>query len=203
MTFAIVPAAGLSSRMGRPKLLLDLGGRTVIEHVVFALRAGGVDRVLVVVGPHVAELEPLARSAGADVLALPEPTPDMRTTVELGFDWVEQHMRPGPEESWLLVPADHPVMNPDVVRRVLAADGEIVVPACDGRRGHPARFRWRHVAGIRSLPVDRGINAFVREHATEVREIAAGPDVLLDLDTPEDLARLKDHFHYPLTNVPT
>ncbi len=52
MIFAVVPAAGRSSRMGRPKLSLPLGGRTVLEHVVIALRQGGVDEVLVVVGPH-------------------------------------------------------------------------------------------------------------------------------------------------------
>ncbi len=40
--FALIPAAGKSARMGRPKLTLPLGGRTVLEHVVTALRRGGV-----------------------------------------------------------------------------------------------------------------------------------------------------------------
>ena len=63
MTFAIIPAAGHSTRMGRPKLSLPLGERTVLEHVIAALRQGGVDHVLVVVAPHVAELVPLANAA--------------------------------------------------------------------------------------------------------------------------------------------
>ena len=38
MIYAVVPAAGRSSRMGRPKLSLPLGERTVLEQVILALR---------------------------------------------------------------------------------------------------------------------------------------------------------------------
>ena len=93
---AIVPACGQSTRMGRPKLALPLGDATVIARVVAALRAGGVETVLVVIGPRVPELVPLARSAGAEVLALVEQTPDMRTTVERGLDWIEDSSPPFP-----------------------------------------------------------------------------------------------------------
>lgn len=207
MTFAIVPAAGHSTRMGRPKLSLPLADRTVIEHVVTALRAGGVDRVLVVVGPHVSELAALASTAGADVLQLAEPTPDMRSTVERGLDWIESHFRPRPDDPWLLVPADHPTMDARLIRDVLTAhvDGSIVVPFHAGRRGHPTRFAWTHAAGIRALPPGQGINAFVREHAAEVFELPVSTaEVLIDLDTPEDYARLAAGWlHHSLTTVPS
>src|SRR5262249_42597993 len=52
----LIPAAGHSRRMGRPKLALPLLGRPLLAHVVTALREGGADPVLVVLGPHVAEL---------------------------------------------------------------------------------------------------------------------------------------------------
>ncbi len=53
MIVALVPAAGLSRRMGRPKLILDLEepGRSVIAHVVEALREGGLTDVLVLAPP--------------------------------------------------------------------------------------------------------------------------------------------------------
>ena len=38
MIFALIPAAGKSTRMGRPKLALPLGEKTVLEHVIAALR---------------------------------------------------------------------------------------------------------------------------------------------------------------------
>src|SRR5436309_15902360 len=116
MIYAVVPAGGRSTRMGRPKLALPLGDRTVIEHVVAALRAGGADRVLVVVGPHTPELAPLASAAGADVCRLPEATADMRATVEHGLRWLEENCRLRPDDAWLLAPADHPTLDAGVVR---------------------------------------------------------------------------------------
>ena len=68
MIYAVVPAAGRSRRMGQPKLLLGMGGQTVIEHVITALREGGVDRVLVVIGPTtVAEVGATVKHAGANL----------------------------------------------------------------------------------------------------------------------------------------
>ena len=69
MIVALIPAAGHSRRMGRPKLALPLGDRTVLEHVLTALRDGGVERILVVLGPHVADLGPIAARAGASPTA--------------------------------------------------------------------------------------------------------------------------------------
>jgi molybdenum cofactor cytidylyltransferase len=182
--------------MGRPKLSLPLGERTVLEHVVAALQAGGADHVVVVVGPHVPELVPLAEGPGAQVCRLAQPTPDMRATVERGLQWVEEHLQP-PPAAFLLAPGDHPTLNGAVVRELcdsLRSDPShsILVPAFAGRRGHPALVAWRHVEGIRGLPPDRGINAYFREHAADVREVEVGSaGVPCDLDTPEDYERLR------------
>src|SRR6516225_8575191 len=119
MTFAVIPAAGHSARMGRPKLALPLGERTVLERVIDSLRAAGVEHVVVVIGPHVPQLAPLAQSAGAHVLQLAEETPDMRATAEAGLRWLEGRFRPRPDDTWLLVPADHPTLDPHVIRRLM------------------------------------------------------------------------------------
>ena len=199
MIAAVVPAAGHSTRMGRPKLALPLGDRTVLEHVIAALRAGGAEQVVVVVGPHVPELIPLAKAAGAGVCRLSESTPDMRATVEDGLNWLEGHISP-PPEAFLLAPADHPTLDAAVVRTLcdcFRSDParSILIPTHGGRRGHPVLFAWRRVNGIRALPQDRGINVYVREHAAEVREIEVEtPSVLWDLDTPEDYDRCRTGF---------
>jgi CTP:molybdopterin cytidylyltransferase MocA len=195
MTFAIVPAAGHSTRMGRPKLELPLGDRTVLEQVVNALRGGGAYYVVAIIGPHVPELVSLAQAAGADVCLLAEPTPDMRATVERGLQWIEERFHPQPNDAWLLAPADHPVMNADVVRQLLSRFDEggssIVVPVHGGRRGHPTLLAWKHVAGIRALPADQGVNAYLRTRRAEMLELPVDdPGVLIDLDTPEDYKRL-------------
>jgi CTP:molybdopterin cytidylyltransferase MocA len=197
MTFALIPACGKSTRMGRPKLTLKLRGRTVLEHVFHALRAAGVEHVLVVVGPQVPELAPIAEANGVDVCRLTEETAGMRATVEAGLTWLEQRFHPRPEDDWLLVPGDLPALDPEVVRQLRAArqaypDRSVFVPAFEGRRGHPTLIGWHHVAGIRAHPRGEGLNTYLRRQGREVLELAvASAAVLCDLDTPEDYERLR------------
>jgi molybdenum cofactor cytidylyltransferase len=196
MRYALLPAAGHSRRMGRPKLALPLGDRTVLEHVLAALRDAGVERTLVVLGPHVAELGPIAIQAGASVQTLAAATAAMRTTVEHGLRWMEEHWQPRGEDYWLLVPADHPTLNSDVVRRLAAAQEgnpalSIFVPTHGGKRGHPTLLAFKHVAGIRAHPVGEGLNTYIRGRAAETLEVSVDDAaVLWDLDTPADYERL-------------
>lgn len=197
MTLAVVPACGRSTRMGRPKLILPLGKQTVIEKVVESLRKGGVNRILVVVGPDLHEVAALASSAGAEVLQLKENTPDMRATVECGIDWIEKRYRPAPSDLWLLAPADHPAFDARIVRELLSASRAnpeaIIIPTHDEKRGHPVSLPWRHIAGIRSLPEGQGINSYLLTKQSEVLELAvADPGILVNLDTPEDYDKLKE-----------
>jgi molybdenum cofactor cytidylyltransferase len=195
-TFALVPAAGKSRRMGRPKLLLPLAGRSVLQHVLDAFHGAGVETVLVVVGPGLPEVAAQAEAAGARVLRLAEDTADMRQTVERGLDWLEAVCRPVPGDAWLLAPADHPTLRAGAVRPLLEArtahpDRSIFLPAFEGRRGHPALIGWEHVAGIRQLPAGQGLNTYLRgQEARTFLVPADSADVLLDLDTPEDYERL-------------
>jgi CTP:molybdopterin cytidylyltransferase MocA len=196
MTFALIPAGGKSARMGRPKLSLPLAGRTVLEHVIVALRQAGIERILVVVGAHVPELVPLASAAGAATLLLGNDTPDMRATVEQGLAWVEQTWPCAPADPWLLVPADHPMLSPEVVHSVFQAyqppAHTIVIPTHGAKRGHPSLLAWKHVSGIRALAPGVGINAYFRQHVEETRELPVeSADILVDLDTPEVYENLK------------
>jgi molybdenum cofactor cytidylyltransferase len=187
--------------MGRPKLALPLGGRSVLERVIDAVRQGGAEHVLVVIGPHVPELEPLAHSAGAAVLRLTEETADMRATVEHGLRHLEMQFHPNAEENWLLLPADHPTLAAAVVRELIETRAHnpkhsILIPTFAGKRGHPALIAWKHVAGIRTLPPGVGLNVFLRQHPEATCELPLAAAVLEDLDTPEDYARLvqrKEH----------
>lgn len=194
MIVAIVPGAGLSERMGRPKLLLPIDGIPLIARVIRALRAGGADRV-VVVGPPAerAWSGPLADAAEAEgaQLILPREQPaDMRASVELGLAGIVIDDDP---EVVLLTPGDAPGLGAGLVTRVIDASrqhpGQIVVPVYGGRRGHPLALPWTLAASIPQLPAGVGINALVADHAAEFVPVEAGPEALVDLDTPEDLRR--------------
>jgi molybdenum cofactor cytidylyltransferase len=182
--------------MGRPKLALPLGERTVLEHVIDSLRRAEIADILVVLAPHAAELAAPARAAGARVYTLPAETADMRSTVERGLDRLEELFRPNAADSWLLMPADHPTLDPVVVRQLLKARRahpafSILVPTFEGHRGHPALIGWPHVAGIRALEAGLGLNVYLRRHAAETLELpVASAAILCDLDTPEDYERL-------------
>jgi molybdopterin converting factor subunit 1 len=197
MIAAIVPAAGRSERMGRPKLILPIGGVSIIARVTTALRQGGADPVIVVVSsawvPGAAALAAEAARAGGSVVIAPQPPPDMRASVELGLDRLAQ-MPPFPPATFLLAPGDCPGIDASLVARVIArARAEplsIIIPQARGRRGHPVALPWPLADEIRSLPRDVGINYLVARHAAQVVSIEVDDPVTLDdLDTPEDYRR--------------
>ncbi len=197
-TFGLIPAAGKSQRMGRPKLLLPLGEQTVLERVVSAVRSAGVDEVVVVAAPDADALVQIASKAGAHVVRLTEDTPDMRASCLCGLAWIEERLQPRSDDGWLLLPADHPTVDAEIVRAILISaqgnpEATIVVPTHQGRRGHPTWLSWAHIAGIRKLASGVGLNTYIRQHTGATREMDWPSDeVLRDLDTPEDYRRFMD-----------
>jgi molybdenum cofactor cytidylyltransferase len=194
--FALIPAGGKSARMGKPKLALPLRGKSVLEHVIAALERAGIDRILVVINHQVPVLAELAAAAGAETLVLANETEDMRATVERGLEFAERKWSCRHGDPWLLVPADHPTLNPETVRLLLQAfrsgtPSTIIIPTHRGKRGHPCLLTWQHVEGIRNLAPGVGINSYLRDHHDETWELPmTSPDILVDLDSPEDYQRL-------------
>jgi CTP:molybdopterin cytidylyltransferase MocA len=77
-------------------------------------------------------------------------------------------------------------------------EASIIVPVFGGRRGHPALIAWEHVAGMRALPPDTGLNVYLRRQAVATLELpVASETVLCDLDTPEDYERLLRRWQFP------
>jgi molybdopterin converting factor subunit 1 len=195
MIAAIVPAAGRSERMGRPKLILPIGGVSVIARVTTALLQGGAGPVIVVVPPAgvsgAAALAAEAAGAGGTVVVAPQPPPSMRASVELGLDRLAQIPPPA---AFLLAPADLPGIDAHlvacVIARARAAPRSIVIPQARGRRGHPIALPWPMADEIRGLPDDVGINYLVARNAAQVVLVELDdPGTFNDLDTPEDYRR--------------
>ena len=196
MIAALVPAAGESRRMGRPKLLLSVEGVAVIARVVKALVAGGAHPVLVVSPPIDAsggrEVETEAVRAGARVVVPEAQPPDMRTSVMIGLRRLESD--PAPITAVLLAPADSPGLTASLVARVIrrseAEPGAIVVPTFEGVRGHPVALPWPIARAVFDLPEDAGVNTLIRQNSDRVVELSVDdPGAIDDLDTPEDYRR--------------
>jgi molybdenum cofactor cytidylyltransferase len=181
--------------MGRPKLVLPIGGMAVIARVVAALGQGGAEPVVVVAPPAEAPggsaLAEEAARLGARVVVPAGPTADMRASIELGLDALDGTDAP---EALLLAPGDSPGLSSETVARLIGRFGAgrppIVVPTCAGRRGHPILLRWDVACRIRLLPGGVGVNALLEAHAGHVVALELGdPGTLADLDTPEDYHR--------------
>jgi molybdenum cofactor cytidylyltransferase len=182
--------------MGRPKLSLPLGDKTVLEHVISALKEAEVSDILVVLGPHVAHMSGAINRAGARVMVPADETFTMRETVEQGLTWLENRFHPDRSESWFLVPADYPILEPAIIRKLIRKRERnrrysIFIPTYQGRRGHPALIGWKHVEAIRALPPEIGLNVYLRRQEKRTLEVPVdSPTILWDLDTPEDYQRI-------------
>ena len=182
--------------MGRPKLLLPLGNSTVIARLVLALRDGGVEDVIVVVRPDDTALAEAAEAAGACVVRPGADPADMRQSVQYALDFLAQERQPTHNDGWMLIPADHPLVDANTVSMLLhqwrASSAPILVPTHDGRRGHPTLFRWGLAEEVPHISPHQGLNRLVHVHESEVEEFPVATDhILLDLDTLEDYERLQ------------
>lgn len=197
---AIVPAAGLGSRLGGPKLTLPLGGSTVLERVVRGLVEGGANPVLVVAPPAdrpwTDELIACARRAGGTITSLNHATPDMKATVAFGIGVIPQT----PETAGVLIaPGDSVGVAPRLVRAMIEQfhhDREkIIIPTYQQKRGHPLLLPLSIAFLIADLTEDRGIDSLVRRFEDRVIELAWSEGATIaDIDTPEDYERWRDRL---------
>lgn len=187
-SYAILPAAGRSSRMGQPKLLLSWRESTVIEAVIRAWVASGVSATVIVVHPDDAPLADVCRKTGAEVVVAPRPPVDMKASVALGLAHLSQR-QPKEEDVWLVAPADTPTLTPQAIGQVLAAYRpecpSIIVPEYHGRRGHPVLFPWPIGREVETLGASEGLNVLFQRHAVQMAQVD-DPSILADLDTPDE-----------------
>jgi len=185
---AVVLAAGESSRMGSPKALLTLDGLPFLVHVRHALTAAGVRVIRVVLGWDAARIRAAVPLPDQEVVLNPHPEAGMLSSLVLGLAAL-----PAGLTGFFLCPVDHPRTRADTLIDLASAlrPGRIVVPVHGGRRGHPVLFAADLIDEFRAAPPDQGARAVVRAVPGRVIERPAGPDVLVDVDRPEDYEALK------------
>ncbi len=193
-SFAVIPAAGHSRRMGQHKLLMPWGDGTIIQHVLNAWQASSVNQIVVVVREDDSRLVEVCRAAGIEPVVANEPPPEMKDSIALALWHIERTFSPSAADVWLLAPADMPGISSRVIDRLLAAHDaaspQILVPTFNQRRGHPVLFPWPIAAEVHSLADDQGVNVLVVRH-NYFPVPCDKRAVIEDLDTPEDYRRLQ------------
>jgi CTP:molybdopterin cytidylyltransferase MocA len=187
----VILAAGASSRMGRPKALLELGGTTVLSRAIAACRHGGADGPVVVVAEGAAAIEAHARELGADVAVNPHPERGQLSSLQAGLARLPQGA-----DAFLLFPVDYALVEADDVRRLLAAfaarpaGGRILTPTFAGRRGHPVVIDAALAPAFLALGEGATARDVIGAHERVPVEMAADR-VLHDMDTPADYERMR------------
>ena len=191
----VVLCAGRSSRMGRPKVLLPTSKRdeTFIGRIVRVLREGGVDDVVVVVGPDTPPLDvALAHENPPPRVVLnPSPGRGQLSSLLVGLGAID---RPG-VGGVLVTLVDVPLIDTETVTRLMDAHRRtrppIVRPVRNGRHGHPVIFDRAVFDELRRADPDAGAKTVVHAHLRDAVEVAVDDDgPFLDVDTPRDYTRL-------------
>jgi molybdenum cofactor cytidylyltransferase len=187
----VVLAAGTSSRLGRPKQLLELEGRPLLQHVVDAAAASGLDEVVVVLG-HESEriASALTLPPGTRVVVNRDYEDGQSTSLRTGLSSVDARA-----DAAAILLGDQPRLTPAAIRKAVdayrASEAPIMRALWRGAPGHPvvlARSEWE---SVRKLRGDKGARDLVAaSDRVDVIEMSEPP--VEDVDTWEQYERLRD-----------
>ncbi len=174
--------------MGRFKLTLPWGRRTVIGQVVATLEDAGLSEIIAVIGYRAQEVETVLAGASARCIFNPDyASGEMLSSIQAGVRALSVE-----SVAVLLCLGDQPQIEAGTVRAVLAAADttgweRIVIPSFSMRAGHPIllpRWSWPDILACEATL--RDVMIAHREHTSYLA--VETPSILADLDTPEEYA---------------
>jgi molybdenum cofactor cytidylyltransferase len=185
----IVLAAGGSSRLGQPKQLVEFRGRPLVWHAVRVGLEAGLSPLVVVSGAAGEQIRRALEGQSVKVIDNPDWEAGQSSSVRLGLSQVEAGI-----EAAVFLLADMPLMEPELVRQIVSTHratlAPLVAPRAAGRRANPVLFDRGTFSALHQLTGDQGGRSlFDRYQAAWVEWTESA---MLDLDTPEDLRRLRD-----------
>ena len=184
---AVVPAAGSAVRFGGMKLLALIDGEPLLDRTIAALLDGGVDQIVVVVGPEADELKRDV-NAFSDPRVWPVVNPDPSRGM---FSSLQAGMSEAQGDALVVLPADMPFVQPATVRLLLAtftARSAIVSPRSNGKRGHPVILPPDLRDEIRAADALLTLHDILKRHPDlRVDVDVEDRGVIRDVDRPEDL----------------
>ena len=196
MLSAIILAAGDSSRMGRPKALLQWRGLPFIEHVCDALRRAGVEDRIVVLGRASREILENWVPAGEKVTVNATPEHGQLSSLRAGLADISEF-----SEGVMVCLADQPTIDAETYQKVIACwlsnKDSIVIPRvlrpADSRlkRDHPIIIPAPHKALCFEGPPDKGLHWVTHHPSVKITDLEVNdPEIIRDFDTPEDYEAL-------------
>ena len=195
--WAVVPAAGYSSRMKAYKPLLPLGDTTLIGRVIALLQDAGAEEVIVVTGHNHGRLAPEIRAAGARPVFNPDYAAGMFSSVRTGVAQLPEACR-----GFFLLPADIPAVRPhtlNVIRSVFDRQPDlVVVPEFQEKTGHPPLIPGAAIPTILATGPEGNLREILFSPAKGCPGVKKVPvadrGILMDADRPQDYETVAERF---------
>jgi molybdenum cofactor cytidylyltransferase len=187
-------AAGVSTRMGRPKPLLTWHGVTLLEYQVGALVEGGADEVVVVLGHGAEDLTAYVKGESVRYVVNADYRQGKTTSIKAGVGSIDPEA-----EAVLLLAVDQP-RTAQIISVVVQAHREghrlITSPRYHGRGGHPLIFAASLRGELEAITEEKqGIREVLEAHRHQVVQVELDdPMVRLDLNTPEAYEEAKQLY---------
>lgn len=193
MVSAVVLAAGLSTRMGRNKLLLNFKDKPLIARLVDTLLGSKIDEVIVVLGHEIEKVRAELQGKPVRLVHNPDYREGLSTSVRTGVDAVS------PDADGIMIClADQPLLEPADVNQIVAAFADakkvnksIVVPFFEGERGNPVILDASLRVAILGIVGDVGCKGVIKRYPEKVYALEMENDhVVRDVDDVKAYERL-------------
>jgi molybdenum cofactor cytidylyltransferase len=186
MVSAILLGAGESKRMGKNKLLLPWGKKTIFEHCLETLLRSEVEEIIVVINDRLKAFIHPIHTKKVKVIINPHYKRGMSTSIRRGVQAIASG-----SEGILIALGDQPFIKTRTINAIIKAFTQgkeaILVPSFRGKRGHPVIFHRRFRRELLNLKGDAGGKSIVERHPGEILEIPLKSEgVVKDIDLWED-----------------
>lgn len=187
---AVVLAAGGSTRMGSPKMLLPIGGKPLVVKAIDEARAAGLSPIVVVTGGDAEAVEPLV-PADAKIVRNATWEAGQGSSIRVAIRELEWGAA---VDAAIIILADQPAVTAEHLSEMVtlfdSGTVSLVGSEYGGTTGAPALFDCRYFRELTELPDNAGARLVLLRHGAELATVTlAGGE--RDIDTPADYERLK------------
>ena len=184
---ALIVAAGMSSRMGDFKPLLEIGSISIAQRTVANFRKAGVDKIVMITGFNATALERHLSGNGIVFLRNPDyADTQMFDSVKIGLEYLKDKV-----DVILFTPVDVPLFSSATVDTLLSSPEKIAIPVHGGIDGHPVKIDVSVVDSLLADDGSSGLKGALEKAGVPIGRIEVDdPGILHDADTPEDYSAL-------------
>ena len=186
-TGALIVAAGMSSRMGDFKPMLEIGSISIAQRTVANFRQAGIDRIVMITGFNAVTLE--RHLAGNGIVFLRNENYEhtqMFDSVKIGLEYLKDKV-----DVVLFTPVDIPLFSSATVEKLISSKAKISMPLYDNKVGHPIKISASLIDSILSDSGESGLKGALENCGEKIETIEVeDPGILHDADTPEDYSYL-------------